>query len=192
VGGLAKPPPVSQILLPFSLLIQLLGLVMAAFVNLNFLIIYVIIFIMGLAYSYPGVRWKSRPLAGLVTVAVGQGILASLGGWVCAKPSLATVDSGSWLGILAVTLITTGFYPLTQIYQIDEDQARGDCTFAVWAGPRGVFIFAIITQSLAAVVLVGVISWRLGVIDAVVVASFYGALLIGTIQWARNFDSSRV
>jgi 4-hydroxybenzoate polyprenyltransferase len=192
VGGLVKPPPVTQALLPFSLLVQALGLILAAFVNLYFLVIYLIIFVMGLAYSHPRWRWKSRPLAGLATVALGQGILASLAGWVCAKPNLTAVDSASWLGILAVTLITTGFYPLTQIYQIDEDRARGDWTFAVWVGPRGVFTFAIITQSLAAVLLVGVISWLLGLFDAVVVASFYGALLIGTIHWARSFDSTRV
>jgi 4-hydroxybenzoate polyprenyltransferase len=192
VGGLVKPPPVTQALLPFSLLIQALGLILAAFVNLYFLVIYLIIFVMGLAYSHPGWRWKSRPMAGLVTVALGQGVLASLGGWVCAQPSLATVDPGSWLGILAVTLITTGFYPLTQIYQIDEDRARGDCTFAVWVGPRRVFTFAIVTQSLAAVLLVGVVSWRVGLIDAVAVASFYGVLLFGTMRWARSFDSNHV
>lgn len=192
VGGLAKPPPVTQALLPFSLLVQVLGLILAAFVNAYFLLIYLIIFVMGLAYSHPSVRLKSRPLGGLVTVALGQGILASLGGWVCARPSLAAVDSGSWLGILAVTLITTGFYPLTQIYQIDEDRDRGDTTFAVWVGPRGVFTFAIVTQSLAAILLVGVIGWRLGLFDAVVVAGFYGVLLIDTIRWAYNFDSTRV
>lgn len=74
-----------------------------------------------------------------------------------------------------------GFYPLTQIYQIDEDRDRGDTTFAVWVGPRGVFTFAIATRSLAAILLVGVIGWRLGLFDAVVVAGFYGALLIETI-----------
>lgn len=192
VGGLVKPPPVTQALLPFSLMVQALGAVLAAFVNLPFLVIYLIIFGMGLAYSHPRIRWKSRPLAGLATVALGQGILASLGGWVCAKPDLLALDGMSWLGILAVTMITTGFYPLTQIYQIDEDRARGDRTFAVWAGPQGVFTFAIATQSLAAILLVGMISRLLGPLDAFVVAIFYGALLSGTILWARRFDKTRV
>jgi 1,4-dihydroxy-2-naphthoate octaprenyltransferase len=89
-------------------------------------------------------------------------------------------------------MITTGFYPLTQIYQIDEDRARGDRTFAVWAGPQGVFTFAIATQSLAAILLVGMISRLLGPLDAFVVAIFYGALLSGTILWARRFDKTRV
>jgi 1,4-dihydroxy-2-naphthoate octaprenyltransferase len=192
VGGLVKPPPVTPALLPFSLVTQALGFILAAFVNLPFLIIYLLILLMGLAYSHPRWRWKGRPLAGLATVAVGQGVLASLGGWVCANPSLAAVDGMSGLGILAVTLVTTGFYPLTQIYQIEEDRARGDWTFAVWVGPSGVFIFAIITQGLAAVLLAGVIGWLLGLFEAVVVAGFYGALLIGTIRWAYKFDSTKV
>lgn len=192
VGGLEKPPPVSQALLPFSLIVQILGAVLAALVNLPFLVIYLIIFGMGLAYSYPQVRWKSRPLAGLATVAVGQGILASLGGWVCARPDLLTLNGLSILGILAVTLITTGFYPLTQIYQIAEDRARGDLTFAAWAGPRGTFAFAIVTQSLAALLLVGLIARLLGPLNALLVAVFYGILLSGIIAWAYHFDEASI
>jgi 1,4-dihydroxy-2-naphthoate octaprenyltransferase len=192
VGGLAKPPPVTQALLPFSLMVQTGGAILAAFVNISFLVIYLIIFVMGIAYSLPQVRLKRRPLGGLVTVGVGQGILASLGGWVCADPHLADIDPLSWIGIVAVTLITVGFYPLTQIYQIEEDLARGDQTFAAWAGPRGTFIFAVIVQGIAAILLVGVVGWVLGLFDAVVVAVFYGVLLMAIIHWSRTFDSSRV
>jgi 1,4-dihydroxy-2-naphthoate octaprenyltransferase len=192
VGGLVKPPPVSQALLPFSLAVQTLGAILAAFVNINFLLIYLLIFSMGIAYSQPRTRLKGRPLAGLAVVGLGQGVLASLGGWICAKPYLATVDSTSWLGIMAVTLITTGFYPLTQIYQIDEDRARGDWTFAVWAGPRGTFAFALVVQGVAAILLVGIIGRLLGWVDAFVVALFYGALLVAVSHWAYTFDGAHI
>jgi 1,4-dihydroxy-2-naphthoate octaprenyltransferase len=192
VGGLVKPPPVSQALLPFSLLVQLAGALLASLVNLTFLVIYLVIFVMGVAYSYPRIRWKARPLAGLVTVAIGQGVLASLGGWATAQPNLLAVDGIGWLGVMAVTLITVGFYPLTQIYQIDEDQARGDRTFAVWAGPRGAFAFALVAQGLAAVILVILLAWLLSPVEAVLVGLFYGALLLAIAHWARTFDGGRV
>ncbi|MBI4529668.1 MAG: UbiA prenyltransferase family protein [Deltaproteobacteria bacterium] len=192
VGGLLKPPPVTQALFPFSLIVQAFGLILAAFVNLHFWIIYLLISLMGLAYSHPRLRWKSRPLVGLCTVALGQGTLASLGGWVCTRPDLAAVDGASWLGMLAVTLATTGFYPLTQIYQMDEDRTRGDWTFAVWAGPRRLFTFAIITQSLAVGLMAVMIGWWFGLIDTLIIASFYGTLLTGTAQWARSFQSTEV
>lgn len=190
VGGLVKPPPVSQALLPFSLAIQGVGMLLAARVNFSFLAIYLAIFVMGIAYSHPAIRWKSRPLAGLATVAVGQGVLASLGGWVTVRPDLLSLDGVAWLGVLAVTFITAGFYPLTQIYQIDEDRARGDCTFAVWAGPRGAFALALVCQGMAAVLLVVLLARLLSPLEALLVGLFYGLLLVAIAQWARTFDGS--
>jgi 1,4-dihydroxy-2-naphthoate octaprenyltransferase len=192
VGGLQNPPPVSKALLPFSLIVQLLGAGLAFAVNLPLFIIYLLICVMGAAYSHPTVRLKSRPLAGLATVAIGQGILDGLGGWVTAIPDLTRIDGLRWLGIVAVALVTTGFYPLTQIYQIEEDLARGDCTYAAWVGPRGAFAFAIIVQSVAAVGLVSVIGYLLGPLNGLIVALFYGVLLIVTIHWASIFDGTRI
>jgi 4-hydroxybenzoate polyprenyltransferase len=192
VGGLAKPPPVRSALLPFSLIVQCLGGLLAALVNLGFLLIYLVIFVMGLAYSLPHIRLKGRPLLGLATVGLGQGVLASLGGWVTAEPDLTRVDGLAWLGILAVTLITIGFYPLTQIYQIDEDLARGDWTFSAWAGPRRAFLFALAIQSMAVILLADVMNRLLGPGEALIVAGFYGVLLVATVYWAYTFDQARV
>ncbi|MEZ4869147.1 MAG: UbiA family prenyltransferase [Caldilineaceae bacterium] len=192
VGGLKQPPPAIAALLPFSLLMQILGALLAAFVNWSFLLIYLTIFGMATAYSHPRVRLKGRPLGGLITVGLGQGVLAALGGWVVAQPTVATLGLPEGLGILAVTLVTIGFYPLTQIYQIDEDLARGDLTFAAWAGPRRTFVFAVIVQALAALLLVMIIYTLLGLWQATVVGLFYSALLAATIQWALHFDPSHV
>jgi 4-hydroxybenzoate polyprenyltransferase len=192
IGGLEKPPPVVAALLPFSLIVQGIGAVMAALVNLPFLIIYVIIFAMGFAYSHPRMRWKARPLGGLATVAIGQGVLASLGGWVAANPDLAAVETIHWLGLLAVSAVTVGFYPLTQIYQIDEDLQRGDLTFAAWVGPRGSFIYAIGVLSTAAIMLIWVIFYLLGPLNALVVGIFYGGLLAVILHWALRYDERAI
>lgn len=192
VGGLIKPPPVRPELLYFSLIVQSLGMILAALVNLSFLLIYVTLFGLGIAYSLPGIRLKGQALAGLVTVGLGQGVLASLGGWVAAKPNVTLLEAVDWLGILAVTLITAGFYPLTQIYQIDEDRARGDLTFAAWAGPRGTFFFAITIQGVAILLLAYVMNRLLGPPQALIVAIFYGFLLAAMIHWAYSFDRARV
>jgi 1,4-dihydroxy-2-naphthoate octaprenyltransferase len=192
VGGLAHPPPVTKALLPFSLVVQGLGIPLAALVNISFLTIYLLIFGLGLAYSYPWIRLKSRPLAGLVTVGLGQGVLASLGGWASALPQLGQVDGLSWMGILAITLITVGFYPLTQIYQIQEDLRRGDLTFAAWVGPKRTFRFALTTQTVGAIMLVGVIGLILGWNSALVVAVVYGALAGATLHWASTFQETHI
>lgn len=192
VGGLEKPPLAVAVLLPFSLIVQTLGALVAATINLPFLLIYLAIFGMATAYSHPSIRLKGRPIGGLVTVGLGQGVLAAMGGWVAAHPSLEGFGVHEWLGILAVTLVTVGFYPITQIYQIDEDLQRGDLTFAAWAGPVRTFTFAVIVQALAAILLAWVIYSVLGLWQAIVVGCFYGALLAVTVHWSLHFDSSRV
>jgi 1,4-dihydroxy-2-naphthoate octaprenyltransferase len=147
---------------------------------------------MGFAYSHPKTRWKGRPIAGLLTVAIGQGVLAALGGWVAANPDLAAITLFDWLGLLAAALVTVGFYPLTQIYQIDEDLRRGDLTFAAWAGPRGAFAFAIAVQGIAAVILIAFIAWRLGWWNALLVGVFYAGLLAAIVRWAYTFNNAEI
>jgi 4-hydroxybenzoate polyprenyltransferase len=192
IGGLEKPPPVVSALLPFSLILQGIGALLAALVNPPFLVIYLIIFAMGAAYSHPRTRWKGRPLGGLATVALGQGVLASLGGWVVANPDLSAIDPLHWMGLIAASAITVGFYPLTQIYQIDEDLARGDLTFAAWVGPRGSFLYAILVLSVAALALLVVILRLLGPLNAGIVAIFYGGLLAVIIHWAITYDPAQI
>lgn len=192
VGGLAKPSPVDPALLPFSLIMQLIGAGLAFAVNLPFAMFYLLNFMLGTAYSYPSIRLKGKPLGSLLVIGCGQGVFAALAGYVVAKPNLLAIPPLAWLGIIAATLITVGFYPLTQIYQIDEDLGRGDLTFAAWAGPKKSFRFAIGVQSVAAALLVGVI-WRLlGPWNALLIALFYITLLVAIAQWAGVFDNQRV
>lgn len=192
VGGLEKPPPAQAALLPFSLIMQATGALLAAFVSLPFLLIYLAIFVMATAYSLPAIRLKSRPVLGLMTVGIGQGILAALAGWVVAQPAQPVPNLAASLGILAVALVTVGFYPVTQIYQIEEDLARGDITFAAWAGPTRTFAFSIAVQTSAALMLAAIIYMELGLWQALLVGLFYGVLLYATIRWALHFDPANV
>lgn len=192
VGGLENPPPVDAMLLPFSLIMQAIGAVLAAFVNGPVFVVYLLIFAMGIAYSQPRIRLKARPFGGLLTVAIGQGLLAALAGWFTAQPALASITSLGWIGIVGVTLVTTGFYPITQIYQIDEDLARGDLTFAAWAGPAGAFAFAIVLQAIALPMLFWVLLQVVGLWQALLVTLFYVGLLLSILQWTRTYDPAAV
>jgi 4-hydroxybenzoate polyprenyltransferase len=188
VGGMRVPPPVTKALLPFSLAVLVTGALLAAAVNATFLAIYLAIMALGLAYSHPAIRLKARPLIGLATVAVGQGMLASLGGWASAEQDLSTVDPIGWSGILGATLVTVGFYPITQSYQVKEDLARGDLTFAAWAGPSRMLAFSIVVQALGAALLAIAIAQRLDPIRAALVLGFYVVLLIVTAAQAKEFQ----
>lgn len=94
--------------------------------------------VLGVAYSHPRWRWKGRPLASLLTVTVGQGLTPFFLG-ALAAPGRLTAGWELWLLSLVSALFITGIYPLTQVYQIEEDRRRGDFTFAVHYGPERVF-----------------------------------------------------
>ncbi len=192
VGGLQTPPPVTPEMLPFSLLMQAIGAFLASRVSLPFLLIYLTIFVLFTAYSYPASRLKGRPFVGLLTVALGQGVLAALAGWVTAQPDPRTLSGLDWIALLAAALLTTGFYPITQIYQIDADRDRGDITFAVWAGPRGTFAFGLVTMSFAATTLALIFNRLFGLLQTLVLAAFCLGFLGFIFYWACTYDPRQV
>jgi 4-hydroxybenzoate polyprenyltransferase len=167
---------------------QAIGAVLASFISPAFLAVYGLLFTLFVAYSYPRFRLKGRPLIGLFTIALGQGVLAGLAGAAAAGNGLGALTSLEWMGLLGATTMTTGFYLITQIYQVEEDRARGDLTFAAWAGIRGTFTFAILTMSVASLVLVGVYTLLYQDVWTVGVAAFC-SLLVGLIAgWARHYQ----
>src|SRR5258706_360300 len=144
VGGLERPPSVSPGLLPFSLAVQAVGALVAALVNLPFLSVYVLFLALSFGYSHPRIRWKARTWTSLLVVGFGQGALAFLGAWAATRGEVASALSFEGvLGAVAAVLLILALYPLTQIYQIDEDAARGDRTVAVVWGPQRCFAFAL-------------------------------------------------
>ena len=189
VGGLEHPPPVVPALLPFALGIKLVGWLLAALVNWTFFWIYAGFLLLSFAYSHPRVRLKARPLPSLLTVAIGQGVLAFLGAWAAARGEIAS--AWSWpgvLGALAATLLILGFYPLTQLYQIEEDRARGDRTAAVVWGPRRCFAFVLLCQSVGGAALLAALFQRYGPADALLAGLLLGAQLLAIARWAARFD----
>jgi 1,4-dihydroxy-2-naphthoate octaprenyltransferase len=89
---------------------------------------------MSVLYSVPPVRLKARAGWDLLINCLGFGLLTPLAGWALSgRPVPAAVGWASGgFGILFATL-----YPMTQIYQVAEDTARGDRTLVIRMGvPR--------------------------------------------------------
>jgi 4-hydroxybenzoate polyprenyltransferase len=189
VGGLLKPPPVTTPLLAFSVGVQLIGLCLCALVGWELVLLYTIVMVLSVAYSHPRYRWKARPLLSLVVVAFGQGAIGFHAGWLCAaSPALPLSSSlDGLLGMAAAVLLTTGFYPLSQLYQIDEDRQRGDLTFAVVYGPAACFRFALTCLVAGGVSIALVVYRRFGLLDAVVVMGAQLLLWAVVVRWHRQF-----
>jgi 1,4-dihydroxy-2-naphthoate octaprenyltransferase len=193
VGGLERPPSVVEELLPFSLAVKAAGWAIAAAVNWTFFWIYGAFALLSFAYSHPRIRFKARPIASLLTVAVGQGALAFWGAWAAVRGSLQSAgDAIGLLGALAASLLILSSYPLTQLYQIEEDRARGDRTLAVAWGVGGSFRFAQICQAAGAIAMVAALYLRFGAGDALLAAAALLGQLAVIRYWSGRFDPSAV
>jgi 4-hydroxybenzoate polyprenyltransferase len=193
VGGLERPPGVIPAFLPFSLGVQAVGWVLAALVNLPFWLAYGVFVGLSFAYSYPGVRWKAHTWTSLLVVGFGQGALAFAAAWAATRGEVATLLSPEGaLGALAAVLLILALYPLTQLYQIDEDAARGDRTVAVVWGPQRCFAFALTCTVLGGLTMLVVLARRFGAADALLVGLGLTVQVAIIIHLARQFDRQQI
>jgi 4-hydroxybenzoate polyprenyltransferase len=145
IGGLEKPPPVTNELYFASLVLDLIALLLGLFfVNFPFV---VMIFIYGLvskAYSHPSVRLKKYPFISWVAAGIFQGYFTFMATEVGLSGLQAFNDFRFHAGGLLCSVLLMGSYPMTQVYQHKEDRKRGDITLSVVLGIRGTFIFTAI------------------------------------------------
>jgi len=193
VGGLERPPSVVPALLAFSLAVQGIGALLAALVNLSFFIAYAIFVGLSFAYSHPRIRWKAHTWTSLLVVGFGQGALAFVAAWAATRAEIASAWSvNGVLGAIAALLLILALYPLTQLYQIDEDAARGDRTVAIVWGPQRCFAFALICTVLGGLTMLVVLARRYGVVDTVLVGVGLAVQVATISRLARSFDPKQV
>ena len=192
IGGLWRPPEVTRDLLIFSVAVQAAGLVAILFISRPLFGLSLVMGLVGTAYSHPAIRFKSRPWPSLLAVSVFQGMGGTAAGWLVGQEDWRTLFSvQAVLCMLSASLIITGFYPLTQIYQREDDRRRGDITFAVRWGER-CFPLAIGCMMLAGALMAFLIWRTFGPVEALVVVGGL-AVLAGLIYlWWSRFDEGQV
>jgi 4-hydroxybenzoate polyprenyltransferase len=189
VTGLRNPPRAGRGCLYGGLAFMLLGAMLAPGVGFWFAVVYVAIMLLSIGYSHPRTRWKNGAASSLAVVAFGQGMLGFAAGVTAAvRTGLPPLDPPLLLGGAAATLLTTGLYPLTQVFQIDEDLARGDHTFAVRFGPQGVFRTTLVCFALALLTALPAARTVFAAAETAVVAGALLMLIVLLALWARRFD----
>ena len=143
IGGIEHPPPVTENLLVWSLFLDIAAVTAAAFVNPWFALMVFVFGLLSKAYSWPEIRLKKRPVFSWLGIGVIQGGLMFLAAACFAgtgTPALSTPTL--WSGAAAICLFYLAGYPLTQVYQHDEDRRRGDRTISMLVGVRGTFLLS--------------------------------------------------
>jgi 1,4-dihydroxy-2-naphthoate octaprenyltransferase len=140
IGGLANPPPVHTSLAWTAWALDLLALVSAWLVGWFFFACLVLYTLGSKAYSWKVTRIKKRPVAGWIGVGLVQGALTFVSVVQSVGQPRPWSDPYLWAGALTATLFLWGVYPMTQIYQHEEDERHGDLTISRLVGVRGTFV----------------------------------------------------
>ena len=147
IGGLKDPKQPTIQLFHASIVLDFGALIMSMFISMYFFAGILIYIAASRAYSYRGIRLKKYPVAGYLTVIICQGALVFflvMHGSSGSKTLLIPV-----IGMIGAALLVGGFYPLTQIYQHQQDKLDGVTTLSYKLGYTGTFIFTAIIYFLA-------------------------------------------
>jgi 1,4-dihydroxy-2-naphthoate octaprenyltransferase len=148
IGGIRNPPLANASLLWLTVLINGIAITLAFFVSSYFALLVAIYILASLAYSYRKVRLKKYPYAGYATVIFFQGAFTY---YMSYQACSHTVSQNSIILPMCIsTLLIAGVYPLTQVYQHDDDRKDGVTTISMKAGIRGTFYLSSILFSFTA------------------------------------------
>ncbi|WP_210463714.1 UbiA family prenyltransferase [Rufibacter roseolus] len=154
IGGLKHPPKVTQTLYWLVLIFDALAVAFSALLSWLFAAMVLVYLLVSKAYSYEGIRLKKYPILSTLVVVVFQGAftfaMVQVGSGVADEQILST---NNLLLALVSSLFLCGSYPLTQVYQHEEDARRGDETLSLKLGLWGTFIFAAVSLLVASGVL---------------------------------------
>lgn len=184
IGGLEKPPPVPEGLLGFSVALGAAGVVFAVPAGGAFLACYALAVVWTAAYSHSATRWKAEPVSSALAIALGQGAVGFAAGWAAAAPFQSSTVFAA--GAVSAALTAVGLYPLTQVFQVEEDRARGDRTLAVALGPLRALRLGSICLLVGGAVSTWLAATRFGLADGAAVALGYLLLIAGQERIART------
>jgi 1,4-dihydroxy-2-naphthoate polyprenyltransferase len=140
IGGLAAPLQPTKQLFYVSIAMDVLAVLLSLLLTPFFAAGILLYILASRAYSFRGIRLKKYPVLGFLTVFFFQGALVFLLTYHAATG--AGLMETPLLPLLLSSLLIGALYPLTQIYQHEEDRRDGVTTISYALGKRGTFLFS--------------------------------------------------
>ena len=184
IGGLKNPSLPTRQLFWISLGMDIAAVCLGLFISPYFTAGLTAYIIASRAYSYRGIRLKSHPVTGYLTVVLFQGALTFFLVYHGAQYGLTLHIPPE--GMLASSLLVGGFYPLTQIYQHEADLKDGVKTISYLLGYRGTFVYAALVYSLAFGVLAYYLLSSLEINEFFVLATAMIPVIVYFLIWAAQ------
>ncbi len=158
VAYLRQPPPVPTGLRWFAGVLMLLGALLTWSLPLPYRAAYFACVVMSVLYSVPPFRLKAVGGADWLINMLGFGVATPFAGWALSgRPFGGSIALVIW----SFCPLFAALYPLTQLYQMDEDLARGDRTLVLRLGTRRSLAVALAATGLSFGLLFGA-AWQNG------------------------------
>ncbi len=140
IGYLRRPPPVPPRLFEFGMALLLLGGALSLQLPRGYTLAYGLCFVMSVLYSVPPFRFKAVAGVDWVINMIGFGALTPYAAWAATGRPM---EPWAWLVFAGFAPLFAALYPLTQLYQFEEDRRRGDRTLALMLGERASLLLAL-------------------------------------------------
>jgi 1,4-dihydroxy-2-naphthoate polyprenyltransferase len=181
IGGLENPPPPSKQLFITTIVLDTAAILLSFFISLWFAAMILIYIGASKAYSYRGIRLKKFPFIGYLVVIIVQGGLTF---WLVYYGSnFDNTFFVPWQGIAICSLLIGGFYPLTQIYQHQQDLDDGVQSISYKLGYVGTFIFCAVVYTFAWIIMAQFFIQKNEGIKLLVVSIFFVPIFVYFIRW---------
>jgi 1,4-dihydroxy-2-naphthoate octaprenyltransferase len=144
IGVLKNPPPVKKGLYHLAIFLDVIAVIMGyLMINITFSIMLLIYGLVSKAYSHPSVRLKKYPVISWLITGLFQGIFSFIMCYVGINKFdfITSMNPMVIFAGAATTLMLWANYPMTQIYQHEEDAKHGDTTMSMLLGIKGTFYF---------------------------------------------------
>ena len=151
VGGLKNPMMPTKQLFFVTIIIDIIAVGLSFFISSVFATGIFFYILASRAYSYRKIRLKKYPIIGYLIVIIFQGAVTFF--LVYHGSSSNLTSHIPVIAMISSSLLIGGFYPLTQIYQHEEDYKDGVITISYLLGYKGTFIFTGIVYALAFITL---------------------------------------
>jgi 1,4-dihydroxy-2-naphthoate polyprenyltransferase len=197
IGGLQKPLQPTKELFYVSVIMDVAAIVISAFISAMFALGILLYILASRAYSYRRIRLKKYAIAGFLVVFLFQGAVIFFITYDTVQPN------GNFevplVPCIISSLLIGALYPLTQIYQHEEDKKDGVISISLLLGKRGTFIFSML-QFLSATFLLFLrfkqlnelnhFYWYLLIMLPVVLFFLYWMISVWRNEKAANFSNS--
>ena len=147
IGGIKNPLQPTKQLFYVTVIMDVIAMGLSFLITPLFAVGILLYILASQAYSWRGIRLKKYPIVGYLTVIVFQGAVTYFLVYHGSEEN-HTINVPA-IAILAAGLLIGGFYPLTQIYQHEDDLKDGVKTISYKLGYKGTFIFTGIVYALA-------------------------------------------